>query len=211
MCHCQLSLQPGSPPPPRSAPKFPNHTARKTVNSSEHFLQSSLLSFQAPHCITMASQGNKASVPQSALVCEQRRSARTWERRDERQRLCSASVRHLAPSWGCCDYSAEIASLSTRTKLTMANDPWTGMDSCRKCRQCSLHPEWIRYFHCIGPDTHTRHTCDTHRAHTHSHTLPMWFIWSFFFYIRPECYQLVGFVINTMKVCVRGPLLSSWG
>lgn len=100
----------------------------------------------------MASQGNKASVPYLHLcVSSGGGKEKGHGRRDERERLCSMSVQHLSPSWGCCDYLVEFASQSTQTKLTMANDPWTGIDSCRKCRQCSLHPEWIRYLHCIGP------------------------------------------------------------
>lgn len=99
--------------------------------------------------------------------------------REERQRFCSCSVQHLSPSWGCCDYLVEIATLSAQTKLTVANDPWTGIDSCRKCRQCSLHPEWIRYLHCICPlyPILETHTCTRKRTRTHQrHMLPMWFI-----------------------------------
>lgn len=175
MCHCQLSLQPGTPP---DRSKFPKRTTRKTVNSSEHFFQW-LLSFLA----CSALQWHHMGIRQASLICtcaweaeeEEREGGRTWEERNERQRLCSQSVQHLSPSWGCCDYLVEIATLSTQTKLTMANDPWTGIDSCRKCRQCSLHPEWIRYLHCIGPlpllpDTHThtlsptvRFQCDLSR------------------------------------------------
>lgn len=137
---------------PQIGPKFPKRTTRKTVNTSEHFHQSEPLSFQA----CSALQWHHMGIRQASLICTcvwgvEEESGRTWERRDERERLCSESVQHLSPSWGCCDYLVEIATLSTQTKLTMANDPWTGIDSCRKCRQCSLHPEWIRYLHCIGP------------------------------------------------------------
>lgn len=113
----------------------------------------------------MASQGDKASVPPicTCVWATAEQGERTWERRDERERLCALSAQHPSPSWGCCDYLVEIATLSTQTKSTMANDPWTGIDSCRKCRQCSLHPEWIRYLHCIGPCLHSP---------THLHTPP---------------------------------------
>lgn len=122
--------------------KFPKRTARKTVNSSECFFQLSLLSFQA----CSALQWHHMGIRQASLICTcvwaaEEGGGRTWDRREERERLCSEGVWPLSPSWGCCDYLVEITTLSTRTKLTMANDPWTGIDSCRKCRQCSLHPE----------------------------------------------------------------------
>lgn len=43
--------------------------------------------------------------------------------------LCVLCAWHLPPSWGCCDYLVKIATLSTQTKLTMANDPLTDIDS----------------------------------------------------------------------------------
>lgn len=43
--------------------------------------------------------------------------------------VCLPHLWHLSTSWGCCDYLVKIATLSTRTKLTMANDPLTGTES----------------------------------------------------------------------------------
>ncbi len=169
MCHCQLSPQPGTP---SNQPQIPK-THRWENSKQQQALLPVVSLFISLQCITMASQGYKARVPY-LHVCVSR-----VERRDERESLCSQSVQHLSPSWGCCDYLVEIATLSTQTKLTMANDPWTGIDSCRKCRQCSLHPEWIRYLHFVGPlsslpNAHT-HTY-THTQYHHHYMLPMWFI-----------------------------------
>lgn len=162
MCHCQLSLQPRTP---LISLKFPKRTARKTVNSSEYFFQSSLLSFQD----WSALQCHHMGIRQVSLICTcvwaaEEGSRRTWERQDSRERLCSQGVQPQSPSWGCCDYLVEITTWRTWTKLTMANDPWTGIDSCSKCRQCSLHPEWIQNLHCIVPPPPDSLT------YTHSHT-----------------------------------------
>lgn len=43
--------------------------------------------------------------------------------------VCLPQLWYLSPSWGCCDYLVKIATLSTQTKLTMANDPLTVRES----------------------------------------------------------------------------------
>lgn len=109
----------------------------------------------------------------------------------ERRRLCVLHAWHLFPSWGCCDYLVKIATLSTQTKLTMANDPLTGIDSWRKCQQCSLHPHWIR-FHPPSPATHR------HKYEHHHHVLTIWFI--YFSDIMSEGYQLGGGGVGALSV-----------
>lgn len=66
--------------PPQSALKFPNHTARKTVNSSEHFLQPPLLSFQA----CSALQRHRKGIRQASPICTCVRAAEERGQKDMR-------------------------------------------------------------------------------------------------------------------------------
>lgn len=92
--------------------------------------------FSRPQYITREHRGWRKCPPSALKLWQEVWCRRTWEGR----RLCVLRARHLFPSWGCCDYLVKIAILSTQTKLTMANDPLTGIDSWRKCQRCSLHP-----------------------------------------------------------------------
>jgi len=143
---------------PSNRPEIP--TAHCQENSKQQFSQSSPLSFQACSVLQWHHMGIRRASLIYTCVCEQWRRVELEEHERVEMRgrgFVLRVAKHLSPSWGCYDYLVEIATLSTQTKLSMANDPWTGIDSCRKCRQCSLHPEWIQYLNSIDFLPHTYH------------------------------------------------------